>query len=111
MIIKKFKQIAQGVASVLVIQYYQFRYIIAYNGIIHLMAKGNILTGKENEFEYVWGERYCNWIEYLRRRSCGIKCTYEEVEFEFLKDFSDKVDEALKKFHEERNKNDNWFWL
>jgi hypothetical protein len=108
---KKIKEIAQGVASVLLIQYFLLRYSIAVNGIIHLLAKMNKLTGKETEFDYVWGERYCNWIEYLRRRSCGIKCTYEEVEFEFLKDFSDKVDEASRKFHEERDKDHNWFWL
>jgi hypothetical protein len=108
---KKIKEIAQGVASFLVIQYFLLRYSIAVNGIIHLLAKMNKLTGKETEFDYVWGERYCYWIEYLRRRSIGIKCTYEEVEFEFLKDFSDKVDEALKKFHKQRDKDHNWFWL
>jgi len=108
---KKIKEIAQGVASVLLIQYFLLRYSIAVNGIIHLLAKMNKLTGKETEFDYVWGERYCYWIEYLRRRSIGIKCTYEEVEFEFLKDFSDKVDEASRKFHEERDKDHNWFWL
>lgn len=91
--------------------YFLLRYSIADNGIIHLLAKMNKVTGKETEFDYVWGERYCYWIEYLRRRSIGLKCTYEEVEFEFLKDFSDKVDEASRKFHEERDKDHNWFWL
>ena len=105
------KNLLKSILHRLELFYFLLRYSIAVNGIIHLLAKGNILTGKETEFDYVWGERYCYWIEYLRRRSCGIKCTYEEVEFEFLKDFSDKIDEALKKFHKERDKDHNWFWL
>lgn len=107
---KKIKEIIQGVASILIIQYYQFRYIFAYFSIIHLLAvmsKDDV----ETPFEYTWGQRYVLWIEYLSRRSTGVKCTYREVEFEYLKNFNDMVDEAVNKFREERDKDDNWFWL
>jgi hypothetical protein len=108
---KKIKEISQGVAYLLVIQYYQFRYTFAYFSIIHVLAIIDEQARTELPFEYTWGERYLLWIEYLNRRSKGVKCTYKEVEFEYLKNFNDMVDEAIKKFHEERDKDDNWWWL
>lgn len=50
--------------------------------------------------EYYWTERYYNRIEYWERRQRGIKCTYKDVENEYLEEWTNSIREAMKK-HEE----------
>jgi aromatic ring-opening dioxygenase LigB subunit len=102
--IKKNKLI-KSMIDVSLLIFYKFRYTFANVGVIHCLAIIDKETGKETPFDFTWGEKYILWIEYLRRRSIGLKCTYNQVEFEYLKDFNDKVDEALKKFNQNRKEN------
>lgn len=85
--------------------FYNVLYFSAKNGIIHILSKINVKTGAELPCEYVWGERYLNRIEYLRRRSQGIKCTYQDVENEFLDDWNKRFQEARMEFEEYRKNN------
>ena len=108
---KIIKKIVKTFLYLLELVYFQIRYTIAYCSVIHWMAQIDKVTGAELPCEYIWGERYCLWVEYLRRRSVGIKCNYQQVEFEYLKKWNDEFNEARKKFYEERENEDNWWWI
>jgi hypothetical protein len=93
------------------ILFYNVIYFCALNGFIHLLAKINIATDTRMPLDYLWGERYLNRIEYLSRRSKGIKCTYEDVEDEFLDEWNKRFQEARLKFEKEREKYENDWWV
>ncbi len=95
----------KAVLNHLVIFYFRLRYTFAVCGVVHILAQINAETGAELPCDYTWGERYILWIEYLQRRGDGIKCTFEEVEFEYLKEWNDKFQEAKKRFEEYRKEN------
>lgn len=85
--------------------YYNFRYFNARHGAMYIFAQIDLQTGATTPFDYTWGERYMNKVEYFRRRSIGIECTYEDVENEFLDDWNEKFQEAKKRFEEYRKQN------
>lgn len=90
--------------------YYKLHYFIAVGGVIHVFAKMDLITGAELPCDYTWGERYILRIEWLKRRSEGIECTFDEVEKEFLDNWNRKFQEAKKRFEEERAKTNNDWW-
>ena len=87
----------------------KFHYFIAVGGIIHLFARFDLITGAELPCDYTWGQRYILRIEYLKRRSKGIDCTFDDVEKEYLDDWNRKFQEALKRLKEERAIHENWW--
>jgi len=102
---KKIKKLIKYLLCFFELIYFKIRYANASLGIINLLAIIDKEAGGKLPCDYTWGERYMYWVEYLRRRSIGIKCTFEEVEFEYLKEWNDKFQEAKKRFEEYRKEN------
>lgn len=87
--------------------FYKFRYYSSQGSIIYALAIIDIKSTTRLPLDYLWGERYLNWIEYLKRRGEGIDCTYEDVEDEYLENWHKKFKDAQKRFWEEREKHPN----
>jgi hypothetical protein len=85
--------------------HYLIRYNIASCGPLHYIAHiEEAVKTCCSTFEYTWSEMYLNRIEYLRRRSIGIKCTFDDVEEEYLDACAKDIREAIKEFEESRKK-------
>lgn len=91
--------------------FYRIRYLCATGSPIYALAYFSVETGANLPSDYVWGERYMNWVEYLRRRGNGIQCTYQDVENEFLDDWRKDFEDAKKRFWEEREKHGHDWWV
>lgn len=90
--------------------YYNIHYNFANCGVIHLVAQIDMEAGGRLFCDYDWSERYLVRIEYLKRRSNGIECTFDDVENEYLDNWNEKFQEAKRKFEEERKDNENDWW-
>jgi hypothetical protein len=93
--------------------FHKVHYILAVGGIIHLFAQLDFLGTAKLPFDYTWGEIYLVRIEYLKRRSEGIECSFNDVEREHLEKWWKSFEDAKKRFWEERNKqpNANDWWV
>ena len=87
--------------------FYKLHYTIAVGGIIHAIAQINFSTEAKMPFDYTWSEKYLIRIEYLKRKSQGIECTFEDVEKEYLDEWHKNFEDAKKRFWEERSKHEN----
>lgn len=83
--------------------FYLFRFNLARGNILYYLASIESLS--KLPMDYTWGDRYMNWIEYLRLRSQGIKCSFSDVENEFFRYWSKKMDDAIILMEQERGKN------
>lgn len=48
---------------------------------------------------YTTSERYMVWVDYLGRKSRGKKCTFEDVENEYIKKWQDEFEKVRKKYN------------
>ena len=85
--------------------YYSIRYFLAVSSPIHVIVQLEFATQTKMPFDYTWDEKYLYRIEWLKRRSNGIDCTFKEVEKEFLDGWWRQFEETKKKFEESRKKN------
>lgn len=64
--------------------------------IIYVINKIDHEAGGHLPSQYTSSERYFVWIDYIRRKSLGNKCTFEEVESEYFKKWQSDFEEAKK---------------
>jgi len=100
--------VAKRILNIVIQGIYKFRYHTAHGSVVYALALINIESDTKLPLDYVWGERYMNWIEYLKRRGEGIKCTYQDVEDEYLENWRKRFEKAYKEFEDNRNNSHDW---
>ena len=90
------------------IVYFKLRYMIALGSVLNIFAEMDLVIGATLPCDYTWGERFKLKIEYFKRRSHGIDCTFDDVEKEYLDDWNKKFREAYNDMMKNRQDYDWW---
>ena len=86
--------------------YYFLIIIVGHGSVFWYMFRLDHEAGGALPGHYTTAERYFNWCSYLNRRASGERCTYEEVEDEFMEEWRKNFQEAVNEFNRIREKED-----